>query len=428
MDQNENGYIDKSHALFLLSRASANFVGAVHRISLDEFDFGLVDFQYFAELMYGGLSTQQERYMEFLECIHSTMILLAAHGGIHHQSIEMTCLTSLDENVPTIANDQEEQTGYTTPLTVFAGSENEEDVQQTVATNSVRRSSRILNASNLMQMSLEQEEPSGLTDFVRISKSLLELRILSHRQKLKLIEEFLELEDGDRLAALFHFQDLDGDGKINALELADAICKYVDADDGFGNLVRIAVESVTKFDADGDAMLDLQEFQPYVQDFADKIEQPFNIACEIFMMKLLLSDFDSEELQADFSAERVTEEVLVREALNSRARQKRLNTLFGLLDIDACDSITGHEAFIGLSKIVETVSCERRDTLRQWVEALDEKDCRLDLDEFRAFTADLVIACAPLDPLAMFDAIVSELTKCLLRELIPGEFKCAAAA
>lgn len=431
-EKDENEMIEKAHALFLISAASAHFSGAHHLRTIDDFDFGSVDYGYFVQLVFGALSTQDEQPMAFFDCIHSTMIQLAASGIFDASSltnVDSAALIVAETPSAVAATEMTTTSESTVQDETITGQRAENAESPPPATTAAVRSSRILHAAAMIQSTLQQADTNGVSDFVRISKSLLEMQILSHRQKLKLMQEFRVLDESDRVVAVFNFLDLDGEGKIDALELADGLRRFVGVEHDFAAYIRLAIDTVTKFDSDGDCMLDVDEFRTYVQDFADSIEQTFNVACEIFMMKILLSERDAaEDDLAEYSIEKITEEVKLRERIQKGKYRKHFKTLFGLLDIDACDSITSHEAVVAIKKVVELVPCEKKNVLDDWLVHLHERDCRLDREEFLDFTVHLVMSCSPSDPLSMFDALVNQMTACLLRELVPDEYKCAAAA
>lgn len=117
----------------------------------------------------------------------------------------------------------------------------------------------------------------------------------------------------------------------------------------------------------------------------------------------------------------------MREAMFYGTRKARLKTLFGLLDIDACDSITCHEAALAFQKIGKIV-CDNFDLLGEQVEGLDQMDGRMDFVDFSNYLFALILACCPSAPLLMFDSLVDSMTRRLLADLIPAEYKCAAAA
>ena len=93
----------------------------------------------------------------------------------------------------------------------------------------------------------------------------------------------------------------------------------------------------------------------------------------------------------------MTESVKVREAIFYGTRKARLKTLFGLLDIDACDSITCHEAALAFQKIGKIV-CDNFDLLGEQIEGLDQMDGRMDFADFSNYLFALILACCPSAP------------------------------
>ena len=394
-EHDECGMIQKAQVLRLLSRA----IAADAALYDETVDCELLDFDSFAQLLVGSLPDQTKQINNFLNVVHWNMLRMLVTGAFETRQVP-----NCESKQPGLANEPESLHSKSSPIDRVAA----------------------FSASFLFR-----EKPGKASDYLisfqRAAKNLM----LTTRKNLDLLHDFHEEGNKERLERLFSSIDSNGEGQVNALELADSLRKvfktstvYCD----FATCVRTAVKIVAQFDTTGDAMLNIKEYETYLQDRANQLRQTLEAVIECTMTSKFLCTCESEDHLEDYSVEKLAEEVKLRESFRCGDRVEAMQTLFRLLDVHSSGTIAFQEAVIALSTISDSIECEYREIMKRRLRELDSGIGRLDQNEYLEFISDLVIDCAAADPLIMFDDLLEQLTEQRFRELVPDAFKCAAAA
>lgn len=105
------------------------------------------------------------------------------------------------------------------------------------ASNNAKKQLAIARASALAQESKIRFSANDATEFVKVTKDKLQFQIAELQAKYKLICDLAVLTDQEKLQTLFFLLDVDNDGEISAVELADGLRK-IKGNVGFKESIR----------------------------------------------------------------------------------------------------------------------------------------------------------------------------------------------
>lgn len=98
-------------------------------------------------------------------------------------------------------------------------------------------------------------QPKNVSQFVAETKRILELQMAALQAQLDMVNELTRMTIKEKLDLLFSLMDKDGDGTIDAKELADGLRKQNDGL-SFSGSIEKSIEMIAIFDDDGDAELE----------------------------------------------------------------------------------------------------------------------------------------------------------------------------
>ena len=306
--KDDQGDISMGHVQLLIAVTKAKFDGETCRLTLDDMDEGQINYETFVRIVFRAISTQTfqdvtaEAFFQFLLAIlqwsdgNFEEFDASAIQGVRPRLRGALVPLSTQDAVPVASTGQGDEDG---------NNNQQESERPALNESAVRRSTRILHAATLTRSALQREEMSGISEYVKVEKMMLETGILALRQKLELLENFAATDNKGKVALLFHLFDRNGDGRINALELAEGLLRFTGAGD-FSESLSIAMSSLANFDTDGDAMLDLDEFDKYIHSVVsslvgDDSDKSFEWMCASLILVLLMSEVDSKEEMEEYS-------------------------------------------------------------------------------------------------------------------------------
>lgn len=262
-------------------------------------------------------------------------------------------------------------------------SENQQQVRQSMA---AKRAS--------VSMLSKAGEAANLSDFVVASKMSLELEISALQAQLALINALSAKTDHEKLVMLFGLIDKDYDGCVDAVELADALRKR-NADLAFADSIERAISFVAAFDNNHDAKLDLVEFKSFLDAILGEMGGTFHELAEFLILQILFSETGNDEKEAMAVAmisDEINEAVLEKEEFFDALTDPRMQTLFGLFDMDGNGSVDFKEVAVGLFQLTDDMEAAASTAVTVLL-MLDEEDKRtLNFEQFAKLMLHVVTA------------------------------------
>lgn len=265
------------------------------------------------------------------------------------------------------------------------------------------------------------KDAHGVSDFVKQTRKELQLQMAAIQSQLDLINELAAMEEDEKLDLLFTLIDIDGDGTVDAKELATAMRKRND-ELSFHDSIENAIDMVATFDVDGDAKLDHNEFRNYVNVMLKELGVNFSEFSEFLVIQILFSenkdDKDSKNNNNKesniASTKYIDEEVKAREVLFDMLSDERMSELFRLFDIDGTGELVFKDVAVGLylhavSDDSDTFKNDRTLTAYSLLLMMDKNDKRtLNYEQFGRLMMAVVAAAN-----CTFDDIADDLTLAL---------------
>jgi Ca2+-binding EF-hand superfamily protein len=218
--------------------------------------------------------------------------------------------------------------------------------------------------------------------FVKQTRETLKLKMVEIQAQLDLINDLAAMEDEAKLDLLFSLIDGDGDGTVDAKELAGALRKRK-KDLSFQDSIEHAIEMVATFDSDGDAKLNIAEFRECINVMLKELTVSLGEFSEFLVMQIIFAE--SADTQSDDEEHAITDidkEVKAREELFDMLSHERMEELFHLFDKDGSGELTFKEVAIGLYQITRNVEESTR-TAMNLLLMMDKNDSRtLHYDQF----------------------------------------------
>jgi Ca2+-binding EF-hand superfamily protein len=246
----------------------------------------------------------------------------------------------------------------------------------------------------------------SVSEFVKETRQQITLQMAALQAQLDLINELAVMSDEDKSALLFNLIDRDGDGTVDAGELATALRKR-NNELSFGESLERAIGMVAAFDADGDAKLDTEEFTTFILAMVQELGLQFCELAEFLVLQLMFSGGQDEpEVDKDVIAQKVIEQ----EELMDILTDPRLIDLFKLFDSDGSGLLCFAEVALGLFQLAKSMD-EAAQTTMQVLLMMDQDDDRtLTYDQFARLVLAFVASAA-----TTFDEIADDLTLELTR-------------
>lgn len=272
------------------------------------------------------------------------------------------------------------------------------------------------------QKAAAAKETKSVSQFVQASRVQLQLEMIALQAQLDLINALAELSDKEKMEMLFALIDKDGSGRIDAKELAAALRKR-NANLPLGTSLDRAMNMVALFDQDGDAKLDLAEFETLVDTLVEELEgTTFHEFSEFLLLQLITAEmaYDVEDAVVDAVADQavdVEQEIKAREA----AMDPRMVALFLMFDKDGDGSIDFTEVALGLYQLTDDMEGSAQMAMEMLL-MMDKNDVdtatatrTLDYTQFSCLILSFVALVG-----SSFDEIADELTLAMIQ---PVEMK-----
>lgn len=218
--------------------------------------------------------------------------------------------------------------------------------QNSKASKSAKKTEIVTRAARRKSL----QSSSTVSAFVQKTREELLLQKAQILSQLALIDDLEAMEDEAKLDLLFTLIDRDGDGTVDANELAAALRKR---NKGLAvqESIEHAIKLVATHDVNGDAKLDLYEFKSCVYDMIKELGVSFGEFAEFLVFQINScdeTDDDAENIQGE-EFEKAQEEIL------SLSTHQRMKELFILFDVDGSGELTFKEVAIGLYQITRNV-------------------------------------------------------------------------
>jgi Ca2+-binding EF-hand superfamily protein len=255
------------------------------------------------------------------------------------------------------------------------------------------------------------KKATSVSSFVKQTRAELKTEMAALQSQLDLINELAAMTDVEKLDLLFTLVDRDGDGTVDAKELAGSMRKR-NSELSFGDSLERAINMVAVFDQDGDAKLDHDEFGDFVDVMTKELGTDFHEFAEFLVLQLVFSDSGNtleEEIAGELAAADINEAVKKREELFDMLVDPRMIELFKLFDKDGSRVLTFKEVACGLYQVTANMEESVRTTMNLLL-MMDKNDTRtLNYEQFGRLIMGIVASAA-----TTFDEIADELTMSMM--------------
>jgi Ca2+-binding EF-hand superfamily protein len=272
------------------------------------------------------------------------------------------------------------------------------------ASNCARKTEATMQAAASVKKKARRSD--NVSEFVKATKKNLELQMASLEAQLDMINELEKMKPEEKLDLLYTLLDKDKDGSIDAKELANGLQKRSEGL-SFGEAIEKSIEFVALFDEDGDAVLDRDEFEHFVDKMVVELNVTIGEFCEFLVYELLFSDGQgSDDFEVD--VDHLNEEVKGRGQLLSALHDPRMESLFVLFDRNGDGIVSFKEVACGLYRLTKDMEESAKATTGLLL-MMDVNDKRmLGFEQF----AKLILAIAAAAG-APFDEVANDLTLAL---------------
>jgi Ca2+-binding EF-hand superfamily protein len=191
------------------------------------------------------------------------------------------------------------------------------------------------------------KEAKTVSSFIEQTRRELRMEMAAIQAQLDLIDELASMSDEEKLDLLFNLIDRDGDGTVDAKELAIALRKR-NNDLSFTDSLERAIDMVAIFDTDGDAKLDFEEFKEFIAVMLKELEIDFHEFSEFLVLQILFKDANQESSSGSNTEVDVQSKVKDQAELHDMLLDKRMMELFKLFDKDGSRKLPFWEVATGL--------------------------------------------------------------------------------
>jgi Ca2+-binding EF-hand superfamily protein len=245
--------------------------------------------------------------------------------------------------------------------------------QKSKASNTVRKTEIVTHASRRKSL----QSSSTVSAFVQKTREELLLQKSQIQAQLDLIDELTAMEDEGKLDLLFTLIDRDGNGSIDAVELAAALRKR-NKDLAFQESIDNALNMVATHDSNGDAKLDLYEFKSCIYDMIKELNVTFGEFAEFLVFQIMYSADTIDKIRSENDEQEMKE----KEEFKHILANTRMEELFILFDKDGSHELSFKEVAIGLYQITRNVE-ESTKAAMELLLMMDKNDTRtLNYEQF----------------------------------------------
>jgi Ca2+-binding EF-hand superfamily protein len=169
-----------------------------------------------------------------------------------------------------------------------------------------------------------------ISPLLRSTHKKLKEQIGKIQEQIRFIQNLATMNDNRKIETLFELIDCDGDGSVDAGEMAKAMCQNDELP--FSESIEKAIDMVAKFDSSGDGELDKKEFHAYVKAMVKELKLSCSEFCELIIVQLLVGGEGGAKEDCFVNKENISEEVKQRKTLYTFIRENKedLEELFGL--------------------------------------------------------------------------------------------------
>ena len=256
----------------------------------------------------------------------------------------------------------------------------------------------------------ENKQPKDTSEFVKYTRATLDLTIMTLLAEREMLDELSEMPDDEKLETLFELLDKDGDGLVDATELADGLRK-IRGDVNFEESLLLAIDRIATFDKQGTGKLNPTDFKAMAETLSETLGTDFHQVSEMMLMAILFSKTGNsfeENLAGAMLTQEVTDVVKKEEESRKILVDQRMRALFALFDTDGSGTVDFKEVVMGMYRLSEDLE----DSSKAAMVALlmfDDDHCRsLTYEQFARFIIN-IIAASP-DHI-VFDDVADAMTK-----------------
>jgi len=271
------------------------------------------------------------------------------------------------------------------------------------ASQAARKTKATKQAANSRKKKAQRSET--VSQFVKQTKKNLELQMAALQAQLDMVNELEKMSIEEKSDLLFSLMDKDGGGTIDAKELAEAFRKQNEGL-SFGGSIEKSIEMIAIYDEDGDAELDREEFEQFLNRMVSDLNTTFSEFCEFLVYQILFTDDSADGEDVDINE--LNQEVKERGELLDSLGDPRMKDLFVLFDREGNNYVSFKEVACGLYHLTNNMEESAKATTNLLL-MLDKDDARkLDYPKF----AKLILAIAATSN-ASFDEVADDLTLAL---------------
>ncbi|CAB9515834.1 Stress-induced-phosphoprotein 1 [Seminavis robusta] len=271
------------------------------------------------------------------------------------------------------------------------------------ASQAARKTKATRQAAN--SRGAKAKKSQNVSQFVIQTKKNLELQMAALQAQLDMVNELEKMSIEEKADLLFSLMDKDGGGTIDAKELAEAFRKQNEGL-SFSGSIEKSIEMIAIYDEDGDAELDRDEFEQFLNRMVSDLQTTFDEFCEFLVYQILFADDTADGEDVDINE--LNQEVKQRGELLDSLSDPRMKDLFVLFDGDGNNYVSFKEVACGLYHLTNNMEESAKATTNLLL-MLDKDDARkLDYPKF----AKLILAIAATSN-ASFDEVADDLTLAL---------------
>ena len=256
------------------------------------------------------------------------------------------------------------------------------------------KNSKIRHAAQLSGSFKQSGKAKDASQYVKFTRAVLDFTIMSLVAERALLDELADMSDDEKLDTLFELLDKDGDGAVDATELADGMRK-IRGDVNFEESLVLAIDRIATFDKEGSGKLNKTDFKSMAETLAEALGTTFHEVSEMMVMAVIFSKTGNtfeENVAGAIVSEDMTAVVKEEEKSRKILVDKRMKALFDLFDTDGNGSVDFKEVVMGMYRLSEDLE----DSSKAAMVALflfDENHSRsLDYEQFAKFIINIVAA------------------------------------
>ena len=248
-------------------------------------------------------------------------------------------------------------------------------VSTSKASHAARKTTVTMQAAKSVKRKARRSK--NVSHFVEQTKKNIELQMAALQAQLDMVNELEKMKMEEKLDLLYFLLDKDGDGTIDARELAEGLRKR-NVGLTFADAIEKSVDLVAIYDEDGDAVLNREEFEHFTDKMVVELDATVDEFCEFLCYQILFSDVDgkNEEDEDDFDIDELKHEVKERGQLLDALHDPRMESLFVLFDRNGDGTVSFKEVACGLYHLTKNME-ESAKATTQLLLMMDKDDKRL---------------------------------------------------